>query len=220
MQLSSRMPSTILRFSLMLAALGCGSDSDGAGDGALCTTFGACGGDPTGTWESRDVCLADGFGTDLMTDLPVECDEAFVVDDLTSSTTLTFGADGTSTQAGAVTVDWAMAFDSPCIGAAVGQPADDAIIAAFCDGFQSRITTGPDALFPDATCSVMDATCTCDARQEVDVSGSGPYAVQGNRIDFEGGSPQEFCVQGDQLQVASIEPGLEGAHVVYTRVAP
>lgn len=214
------MARTALHVSLVLAALACGSDSDGDADGALCTTFAACGGDPTGTWESRDVCLPEGFGTDLMADLPAECDGAFVVEDVTSSTTLTFGADGISTQAGAAQVDWAMAFDQPCISAAAAQPADDAIIAAFCDGFQDSITTGADALFAEATCSVANATCTCDARQEVDVTGSGPFTVQGNQIDFEGGSAQEFCVQGDQLQLASIEPGFAGAHVVYTRIAP
>jgi len=221
MQVSSKKTSTVVRFSLLLAALACGGDSDGdGGAGALCTTFSACGGDLAGTtWLSQDLCLPDDFADSLFQELPAECDGAIVLEDATSNTTLTFGADGTFTETGAATVQWAMSFSQACITAAAGQPADELLIGLFCDQVEGALAEGDGTMSPAVvTCDVVDNACNCDAVQENPVDATGPFTIEGTQVVYpDVGLRQDFCAQGDRLQVASIEGSQIDAHVVYTR---
>lgn len=207
----------MVRFSLVLSALACGGESDG--DGGLCTTFSACGGDPTGTWQSQDLCLPDDFADQVLMDLPAECEGSITVDNVSSNTTLTFGADGTFTETGSATTELAMRFSQACISAAGGQPADELLIGLFCDQVRDALADNAGMGPAEATCEVVDSSCTCATRQETAVDEGGQFTIEGTQIVYasEGGTSGSFCVQGDQLTIAAPEDaGLE-AHVVYTR---
>lgn len=221
MQLARRRPRTFIRFSVVLAALACGSDSDGDG-GAECTTFSACGGELTGTWQSRALCLPDDFADRVVMNLPPECDGAVAVEDVVSDTTLTFDADGTFTEAGSATTELAISFSQACITAAAGQPADELLVGLFCDQVREALTENAGMGPANATCEVVGTSCNCATLQETPVNESGPFTIEDTQIVFAsaGGLRRDFCVQGDQLQVASPEGADLDAHVVYTRAAP
>lgn len=223
MQLSSRMPSTILRFSLVLAALGCGDESGDAAFGALCTTFAACGGDPVGTWQARDVCLPDDFVNQVIPDLPAECAGAIELQDVSSDVVLTFGADGGFSERGAATTELAMSFSQACISAANGQAGDALLINLFCDAVRDALTQDEDPMVTtQVTCEVVGSACNCEARRETRVDTSGQFTIEGNQVVYvsQGGLRQDFCVEGDQLSVSSFEGAGLDAHVVYTRSTP
>jgi hypothetical protein len=220
MQVSLDRLSTLVRFSLLVSALACGGDSDG--DGGLCTTFSACGGDPTGTWQSQDLCLPDDFADQVVMNLPPECDGSITVDNVASNTTLTFGADGTFTETGSATTELAMSFSQACISAAGGQPADDLLVGLFCDQVRDALTENAGMGPAEATCEVVDDACECATRQETAVDEAGEFTVEGTDIVYgsAGGLRGPFCVRGEQLKIGSpADTGLD-AHVVYTRSSP
>ena len=219
MQVSVNRLSTMVRFSLVLSALACGGDS---GDGAVCATFAACGGDPTGTWQSQDLCLPDDFVDQVGMNLPAECDGSITIDNVASNTTLTFGADGTFTEAGSATTELAMNFSQACISAAAGQPADELLIGLFCDEVRDAVAQNAGMGPAEVTCEVVDTSCTCATRQETAVDEGGQFTVEGTQIVYvsAGGLRQDFCVQGEQLTIATPEDAGLDAHVVYTRVNP
>jgi hypothetical protein len=214
----------ILRSSLLLAALACGSDSDGDddGDAALCTTFAACGGDPTGTWESADLCLPDDAVSSAAGALPPECEGALTVE-ASSRTTLTIAADGTLSEAGSGSVQVSARFDQECIGATAGRPVEEADVAIFCDAYREGINTG-DSPFSDTSCQVTNAICSCTSTQQVDIDEGGQVTVAGNLLVYPGGTgsvQREFCVEGDQLRLAALDgAGLPGAYQIYIRTSP
>ena len=217
MQPSSTGSWVIFCSTLALAALGCGDDSDGNGS---CSAFAACGGDPNGVWLSSNICLPDDVGVSLGADLPPECQDAIVLDEATSNTTLTI-ADGTFTEEGTATLQWSMRFDTDCIGAVAGGVAvDGAAIAAFCDGVSQSLES-METPFAESSCQAIDRACSCSARQQPTINQSGSVVVEGSTLVYEGGVRQDFCVNGDRLDLASVEGGaLEEAHLVYERAAP
>ena len=149
-------------------------------------------------------------------------DDSIEVQDVTSDTTLTFGADGTFSETGSATTELAMSFSQACITAAAGQQADELLIGLFCDQITQALTEEAGMDPTEATCEVVDTTCNCTARQQTPVDSSGQFTIEGTQVVYvsDGGLRQDFCVQGDQLKVGTVEGSGLDAHVVYTRVAP
>src|SRR5262245_14484829 len=206
---------------LAASALACGDSGDGGG-AASCGVFAACGGDPTGTWRAQAACVPSGVVSNLATALPEECQDGIVLDDAVSDSTLTIGADGAFSEQGTATLSWSMSFDAACVTAALpeGVEVDDAVLATFCDGLEGSIT-GADAPFEQASCDVVDGVCECTAQQVEPIDQSGQLTVEGNQLVYAEGQRQDFCANGDELQLAALaDTAIEGAHLVYVRAAP
>src|SRR6266511_3287460 len=149
---------------------GCGGDDDGA----ECSSFTACGGDPVGGWAYVDQCLTLDF------ELP-GCPGATLDDSaVTVSGTITFEDGGTMTASTAVSGDLALVFPQSCLPE--GESCED----------------GSDV---DFTCSSSGSTCRCSAPVEAMGSGTGTWEVAGSSITLAqaGDEPQtfEFCIDGD-----------------------
>jgi hypothetical protein len=214
MQLLGKGSSGFLFSVLALAALACGDDSeDGA---ASCTAFAACGGDPTGTWKGEALCLTDGFTEALEMGLPAACQDDIVLEKSIPSTTLTI-ADGSFSEVGSVTLDWAMRLQADCISAAAGQSLDQDGVSAFCAAFADSIS-GADSPFISSSCATVQGACNCSARQEQDIDESGQYTIEGDVIVYSGGLRQQFCAAGDQLELQGTQgTDAEQGWVVYGR---
>ncbi len=211
---NSRMASWVTFCSgLGLAALSCGDDAVNS-----CEAFAACGGDPVGTWQSQAACLPDALVQELAMDLPEECRRQVTIDDATASTTLTLREDGSFSEEGSITIDWAMDFREDCIATvAPGQAVTFETISQFCAFFGDTIS-GPDTPFTSSGCSSREDRCSCSARQVTAVNESGSFSIQGTSLVNSNGQSQPFCVEGDRLDVGS-PPGMPGeeAYLSYER---
>ena len=199
-----------------LCLLGCGGESEGSGCGA----FSACGGDPSGVWQSRAMCMERGFGAVIdAQDLPAQCQDAMRVGNPRPETTLTINPDGTFTETGTMTLPWTMRWDIPCVSAISEQPVTAAQMPIFCDSFQAQLDD-PNSVFASMNCQVVLDVCTCNATQLVMIEASGTSQVQGTSIVFADGTTREFCIEGDEFRLRSEDAMFGGAISTYIRATP
>jgi hypothetical protein len=172
---------------LALAAAGCGDD-DGP---SVCTgfTFTACGGDVVGTWQSQGLCpTGTESSTDTISDDPACASSSVTSRQSVSSVSYTFNADNTYTSTEISSSSGTIRVDSACV--AVEAPGYT--LQQACDQIDAEDGT---------TCSVSGDVCTCRYSETSTNTDTGTYLVTGNTITI-GWQPVEFCVDGNQLQLA------------------
>jgi hypothetical protein len=214
MKKSMRGSPVIFCWVLGLGALSCGDD-----EADSCEAFVACGGDPVGVWRSQAACLPDDVVQDLAMDLPEACRRQVTIEQATASTTLTLREDGSYSEQGSLTVEWAMEFREDCISAVTlpGQDVSFETSAQFCAAFADTIS-GPDTPFTSSRCSTRQDGCSCSAEQVQAVNESGSYTIDGTSLVDSNGVSQGFCVRNDRLDVGGVQGmATEGAYVSYDR---
>jgi hypothetical protein len=200
-----------------LCVLGCGGESEGSG----CSAFSACGGDPTGVWQSQAVCMERGFDAVIdAQDLPAQCQTAMRVGTPRPESTLTVNPDGSFTETGAMILPWSMRWDVPCVSALSEQPITLAQMPTFCDSFQAQIGNDPSSVFASLNCQVVVDVCSCSATQLVTIQGSGTSEIQGTSIVFSDGTTREFCIEGDEFRLRSEDATFGGTVSTYIRATP
>ena len=207
---------------LSLIAAGCygnsSKDSDGDSNSLTCDAFTSCGGDPNGVWQSESFCTDESLD-ELIAEqgLPAACEGAMTVTGFSGSTTLEVVAP-TYTESGTVTLDWSMRFEASCVSALAGQTVTSAQIPEFCTAFQDQLLTNPDNPFSSLSCQAAGGVCSCVAGQDIPVSTTGSFTVQGETLVFDDGTTQQFCVSGDDLSVHSESTTLGGTVTTYRRM--
>jgi len=148
--------------------------------------FKPCGGDIKGTWQFKDLCLADDvvLGVNPMAE---QCPEATMTFDVSMAGTVAFDGETMTMTPGSTTMSTEIRIPDSCLSAELT-----------CD----TVTE----FFNDATCVSADGFCTC-TRTDVNEGGEpevSPYTVEGTDIVLDEGPDEDpsrtpFCVQGDTV---------------------
>jgi hypothetical protein len=172
--------------------LGCGGKvseaEQSAPTGALCSEGGACGGDPTGTWDADELCVDFEFVSSIL-----DCDDwelsstAFRVrgvarfdEDWTYRANLSY--DGASQ----------ISVSDACVSEATG--------GSGCDAYAAVLLARGELFLETAECEEAGAACACTlALIPIDWPLSGDW--DGDTARLSGGGEGEYCVEGDRLRL-------------------
>jgi hypothetical protein len=178
---------------------GTGSDAGPGGSGAGntdCSTFTACGGDLTGTWNIASICQT------ITTDpIKAVCP--------TGSTTYTYSPQGSYTFNGDGTASSTLALNAT---ATVQLPAACLTGATTCDSLAGPMKQGGGTSVQSVTCSGNVSTaCTCIMTMAAQNSESGTYKINGNSVVMTSSTgmtqTNSFCVEGNVLKMQGTSGG-------------
>jgi hypothetical protein len=154
-----------------------------------CSTFVACGGDLTGTWNISSLC------EDLSEDpMQTACASGWISYDFTANGTYTFGADRTFSTSGTIDPSATIFWPASCLA---GYTSCDSLAASM----EASGTSGQSVTCTGST----SLSCLCDMTMPAQpLNGSGTYTVSGSTLTLStGDGSMSFCVQGKVLKMQS-----------------
>ena len=180
--------------SAIILTAGCAEPPASPTAGGSCQGFGACGGDPTGSWSIFDICYDEELfreATRSAITAPA-CADWLVATDVSVTGRLSFGADQlVSNLVLRQTLD--TVWTQECLDSLTNEPT--ALSQATCDALGPSLSMDSEA---GAECEVRDGLCHCLANVVSTSQSETPYTVLGNQIDTPMGR-SDFCVDGDDL---------------------
>lgn len=172
-----------------------------------CTTFSACGGDPTGTWSYVEQC-----GAPMMTNpFAQSCPTAtFSSSEPTENGTVKFNADKSFAED--VTGSQSAQFTLPasCLGS----------LGSFtsCQDLANQLQSNPPSgLTVTASCTgTVQTSCMCNMTVNENLHRSGTWQVSGTNLMVTTSSTatNAFCVSGSDLLVST---GSSSGYIVFAR---
>ena len=187
-----------LMVSLLFTPLGCGGGSSEPPliQGTACTTtFNACGGDPTGTWDVVSVCvdgdLVSAFNASMATDYAA-CGNTFTAANLALAGSVTYGA-GKYTFDATMAVIESVAYTPACVSALSGGAT---LNASACSQMQVNLNNEAGT---KGTCTYAGTNCSCQATVTRTNTSTGSYTLSGSTITEDSGTSYQFCVSGSTM---------------------
>lgn len=186
---------------LVTLANACGSDDGEKGVAvASCDAgFSACGGDPTGSWGVKAVCVGGEVSEAVdqaFADYPT-CKNSVRDAKIVMSLGVTYSGT-TFNRTGSVTITTKMEITAECFAEQTG---GTQLSATTC-GFYSQLLDSQAGIL--GQCSYDGTTCNCDTSNTSSLDASGSYQVKDTQIVEDNGNQVDFCVAGDQLSYHSV----------------
>jgi hypothetical protein len=186
---------------LLLACGGDDGDDGGtAGTGGKCP-IDACGGDPTGTWTVKNLCVSDEQKLFAATVNQKACaDSLKSVENVMGSGEYKLGADKNAISSIVVSGTGKFSFTDACVKAlGIGQAA-----ATDCTKVEGEFKK--ESAVKAATCAAAGANCDCTITSDISLAGNGSYTVANKSITVSG-LTQPFCVEGNTLELQATRAG-------------
>ena len=201
MSLATRCRKLSLAVPFMLMAPGCGDYHVGPIQATACNEeFVACGGNPTGDWDLFSLCVDGDLTAALDMGIAVQepsCTNTLLGANLSGGGSVSYlvkdYSDPVVTYADEFATASTASFPPAWSSALAGGASSDTSV---CKQVQTNLSNQPGT---DATCSLTDGNCVCQATVTTRATQTHSYTLNGTTITEDGEAPYSYCAKGNSM---------------------